>query len=108
MNTAFQPSGNEVKRAALTEHRRSGNLGRQQTRVMRGLVGRAFATRQQLAIDIDMPINSVCGRVTELLDVGYVYVAGMTVDKPARQMLALTEKGKDALRWADAREVEHA
>ena len=36
----------------------------------------------------------MCGRCRELLDLGNIEVAGMTADKPARQKLQLTEKGR--------------
>jgi predicted transcriptional regulator len=77
MNTAFQPSGNEVKHAAFSEHRRSGRM-----------------KASQLATATGLPLSSVCGRCRELLDLGNIEVAGMTADKPARQKLQLTEKGR--------------
>jgi DNA-binding MarR family transcriptional regulator len=96
MNTAFQPSGNEVKHAAFQEHRRSGRMKSSQGAVIAALV---FAdciamTRNELAEVTGLPLSSICGRCRELLDLGNIEVAGMTADKPARQKLQLTEKGR--------------
>jgi hypothetical protein len=95
MNTAFQPSGNEVKRAAFSDHRRSGRMKASQGAIVAALVSAGIAmTRNQLADATGLPLASVCGRCRELLDLGNIEVAGMTADKPARQKLQLTEKGR--------------
>ncbi|WP_447556404.1 hypothetical protein [Vreelandella sp. EE22] len=96
MNTAFQPTGNEVKQAAFSEHRRSGQLSFSRRRVVNALAAGA-KTRNQLANDTGLPLASVCGRCRELLDLGYIDVAGMSADSPARQMLSLTEEGRAKL-----------
>lgn len=94
MNTAFQPSGNEVKHAAFSEHRRSGRMKASQGAIIAALVSGGIAmTRNELATATGLPLSSVCGRCRELLDLGNIEVAGMTADKPARQKLQLTEKG---------------
>lgn len=96
MNTAFQPSGNEVKHAAFSEHRRSGRLCASQNAVLEALVSGGLAmTRNELATATGLPLSSICGRCRELLDLGNIEVAGMTADKPARQKLQLTEKGRE-------------
>lgn len=99
MSTAaqFQPSGNAVKQAAFSQHRRSGKLSRSRTVVMTALLQAGPATRQQLAERVKLPVSSVCGRCRELLDMGYIEVAGLSADSPARQVLALTTEGVDAM-----------
>ncbi|CAH1044535.1 MarR family winged helix-turn-helix transcriptional regulator [Halomonas sp. TD01] len=94
MNTAFQPSGSEVKRAAFSEHRRSGRLKSTQGVVIAALVSKGPMTRNQLAEATGLPLSSICGRCRELLDLDYVDVAGMSADSPSRQVLGLTESGK--------------
>ncbi len=95
MNTAFQPSGNEVKHAAFSEHRRSGRMKASQGAIIAALVSGGIAmTRNELATATGLPLSSVCGRCRELLDLGHVEVVGMSADKPARQKLQLTEKGR--------------
>ncbi|PKG50224.1 MarR family winged helix-turn-helix transcriptional regulator [Halomonas sp. MES3-P3E] len=94
MNTAFQPSGNEVKHAAFTEHRRSGRLKSTQGVVIAALVSQGPMTRNQLAEATGLPLSSICGRCRELLDLDYIEVAGMSADSPARQVLGLTENGR--------------
>ena len=95
MNTAFQPSGNEVKHAAFSEHRRSGRMKASQGAIIAALVSGGIAmTRNELATATGLPLSSVCGRCRELLDLGHVEVVGMSADKPARQKLQLTERGR--------------
>lgn len=102
MNTAFQPSGNEVKHAAVQEHRRSGRMKSSQGAVIAALASGGIAmTRNELATATGLPLSSICGRCRELLDLGNIEVAGMTADKPARQKLHLTEKGWLALAAAE-------
>ena len=110
MNTAFQPSGNEVKRAAFQEHRRSGRMKSSQGVIIVALAladGIAM-TRNELAEVTKLPLSSVCGRCRELLDLGKIEVAGMTANKPVRQKLQLTEKGRElALLAAEEVASEH-
>ena len=95
MNTAFQPSGNEVKHVAFSEHRRSGRMKASQGAIIAALVSGGIAmTRNELATATGLPLSSVCGRCRELLDLGHVEVVGMSADKPARQKLQLTERGR--------------
>ncbi|CDG54543.1 MULTISPECIES: MarR family winged helix-turn-helix transcriptional regulator [Halomonadaceae] len=94
MNTAFQPSGNEVKQAAFSDHRRSGKLSASRGLVTASLVSKGPMTRNQLADATGLPLASICGRCRELLDLKYIEVAGMSADSPARQVLGLTESGK--------------
>ncbi|MDR5887541.1 MarR family winged helix-turn-helix transcriptional regulator [Vreelandella janggokensis] len=94
MNTAFQPSGNEVKQAAFNEHRRSGKLSSSRGVVITTLASQGPMTRNQLATATALPLASICGRCRELLDLGYIDVAGMSADSPARQVLQLTGSGK--------------
>ena len=94
MNTAFQPSGNEVKQAAFSDHRRSGKLCASRSLVTASLVSKGPMTRNQLADATGLPLASICGRCRELLDMDYIAVAGMSADSPARQVLGLTESGR--------------
>ncbi|MCB8889952.1 MarR family winged helix-turn-helix transcriptional regulator [Vreelandella malpeensis] len=100
MNTAFQPSGNEVKQAAFSEHRRSGRLNASRTIVMTNLEADGPGTRQQLEARTVLPLASICGRCRELIDLGYIEVVGMSADRPARQVLALTKQGRAAIERA--------
>lgn len=93
MNTAYQPSSNEVKRAAFSTYRRCGKLSASRSLVLSSLAG-GSRTRNQLAESTGLPLASICGRSRELLDLGYIDVAGMTDDTPARQKLALSESGR--------------
>lgn len=99
MRTAaqFQPSGEEVKAAAFNECRRAGQIGRSRRLVLSALALHAPATRNQLSDHASLPLSSVCGRCKELLDQGYIDVAGTTADRPARQMLELSADGVDAV-----------
>ncbi|MGM0825675.1 MAG: hypothetical protein ACQEUY_13260 [Pseudomonadota bacterium] len=94
MATACQPSGNEVKHAAFSDHRRSGKLSASRGLVTASLVSKGPMTRNQLADATGLPLASICGRCRELLDMRYIEVAGMSADSPARQVLGLTESGK--------------
>jgi len=103
MNTAFQPSGNEVKHAAFSEHRRSGRLRASQGVIVNALTsGHLGMTRNELTAATGLPLARVCGRCRELLDLGHVEVVGMSADKPARQKLALTEQGRGEARKQEA------
>lgn len=93
----FQPSGEEVKATAFHEHRRSGQMCRSRTRVLLQLALHGPATRNQVSDNSGLPLSSVCGRCKELLDLGYLDVAGLSADSPARQVLALTTEGVDAM-----------
>lgn len=100
MNTAFQPSGNEVKAEAFQEHRRAGRVSASQMVVLkallyRSIVSRGEMTRNDIADATGLPLVSVCGRCKELLDADLITVAGTTQGKPARSLLALTCKGSD-------------
>lgn len=93
MNTAFQPSGAEVKRAAFSDHRRRGRLKATQNAVLVALTVGPL-TRNQIASHAGLPLSSVCGSCRELLDAGLITVMGTTLDKPARQLLELTDNGR--------------
>jgi predicted transcriptional regulator len=58
---------------AYREHRDSGELGAQQKKVMMffHLKGGEY-TRSELAQSIPMRLSSVCGRVNELIKLGYL------------------------------------
>ena len=93
MNTAFQPSGNEVKAEAFHDHRRSGRLCASQNAVLEALTAGPM-TRNQIAGRAGIALSSACGRCRELLDADLITVSGTTQDKPARQLLQLTDKGR--------------
>lgn len=94
MNTAvMQPTGREVSAEAFHDHRRSGRLCASQNAVLEALTVGPM-TRNQLAGRVGLPLSSVCGRCRELLDADLITVMGTTQDKPARQLLQLTDKGR--------------
>lgn len=96
MNTAvMQPTGNEVSAEAIHDHRRSGRSSATQHQVLEALTATPM-TRNQIAGRTGLPLSSVCGRCCELLDADLVAVMGTTQDKPARQILQLTDKGQAA------------
>lgn len=51
----------------------------------------------RIAESAELPVSSVCGRCRELLDLGYIDVAGLSDDSPARQMLRVTAEGRALL-----------
>ena len=94
MNTAaMQPTGREVSAEAFHDHRKSGRLCASQNAVLEALTAGPM-TRNQLAGRAALPLSSVCGRCRELLDADLITVMGTTQDKPARQLLQLTDKGR--------------
>lgn len=90
-----QPTGNEVKSEAFSDHRRSGRLCASQQQVLEAFTTGPM-TRNQAAERTGLPLSSICGRCRELLDADLLTVMGTTQDKPARQILQLTEKGTAA------------
>lgn len=109
MSTAaqFQPSGSEVKAAAFHEKRRSGAMSQSRWRVLREFAHAGASTRNQIAERSGLPLSSVCGRCRELLDLGYLDVAGTTADRPARQMLEMSAEGVEVVaeqmrKWGDS------
>lgn len=104
MNAVMQPTGREVSREGLDDVRRSGKGAVQQGRVLRCLYWQALGqgmTRNALAEMLEMPLSSVCGRCKELLDLDFIEPIG-TEGRPARQVLAITEKGMDHLQSVHA------
>ncbi|RUR43347.1 MarR family winged helix-turn-helix transcriptional regulator [Vreelandella populi] len=94
MNTAvMQPTGNEVSAEAFRGHRRSGRLCASQQQVLEAFTVGPM-TRNDAADRTGLPLASICGRCRELLDADLIKVTGTTQDKPARQLLQLTEKGQ--------------
>ncbi|WP_447896024.1 hypothetical protein [Vreelandella sp. GE22] len=89
----MQPTGREVSAEAFRDHLKSGKVSEYQRRVLKALALRRM-TRNQLADWLDRPLSSICGRCTELLNADLVTVIGTTRDKPARQLLALTDNGR--------------
>ena len=99
MNAVMQPTSNEVKREGLDDVLRSGRAKGQQGMILHTLYWHAQgegATRQELAEALEIPLSSICGRYKELLDLELIAPIG-TRGKPARQLLAITEKGMDQL-----------
>lgn len=100
MATALaQPTSNEVKREGLDTARRSGRTARQQLAILKALFWYGAghgASRQTLAAQLEIPLSSICGRCSELLDLQLVETIG-TEGKPARQLLGITAKGIDRL-----------
>jgi len=91
----MQPTGQEVSAEAFRNHRRSGRLCVSQQVVLEAFTAGPM-TRNQVAGRTGLPLSSVCGRCRELLDADLVAVMGTSQDKPARQILQLTEKGQAA------------
>ncbi|MBS3670175.1 hypothetical protein [Vreelandella boliviensis] len=88
----MQPTGREVSAEAYHDHRRSGRVCASQQRVLDALTAGPM-TRNQIAGRAALPLSSVCARCRELLDADLLTVMGTTQDKPARQLLQLTERG---------------
>lgn len=63
----------DTSRDAYRDHRDSGELGAQQRQIMKfyHLEGGDF-TRSELAEKLGMRLSSVCGRVHELIKLGYL------------------------------------
>lgn len=89
MMAVMQPTSNEVSREGLDDVRRSGRASAQQQRVIESLRQHGPSTRQDLADQTGLSLQTICPRCHELLDVGQIEVVG-TVGKPAKQLLALT------------------
>ncbi|APC45914.1 hypothetical protein QHH_02 [Halomonas phage QHHSV-1] len=99
MTALAQPTSNEVKREGLDDVRRSGRSAHQQIRILRSLYWCAEGqgwTRQDLAEGLGIPLSSICGRCSELLDMRFIEPID-TVGKPARQILGITKRGLDYL-----------
>lgn len=63
----------DTSRSAYREHRASGELGTQQRKLMLFFHGRGGEhTRSELAQSTGMRLSSVCGRVNELVAMGYL------------------------------------
>lgn len=90
---AMQPTGREVSAEAFRDQRQSGRQSASCQRVLEALTVGPM-TRNQLAGRTALPLSSVCGRCRELLDADLITVMGTTQDKPARQILQLTDKGR--------------
>ncbi|WP_129138812.1 MarR family winged helix-turn-helix transcriptional regulator [Modicisalibacter coralii] len=92
------PTGTEVSLSAYLAHLRKGYLGRQQQTILLALsLSPQSLTRHQLGERAGMSLSSVCGRVSELLDLDYVEVDGTRKDPGSsspRTTLRLTEKGR--------------
>ncbi|SDO71801.1 hypothetical protein SAMN04487957_110112 [Halomonas shengliensis] len=107
MGALAQPTSNEIKREGLADVRRSGRTARQQLKILHTLFWHAVgegATRQQLAEALEIPLSSICGRCSELLDLDLIEPIG-TQGKPARQVLAISDKGSA---WLVAQEHAQA
>ncbi|SES12028.1 hypothetical protein SAMN04487958_107175 [Vreelandella subterranea] len=89
----MQPTGREVSAEAFHDHRHSGKQSASRQRVLEALTAGPM-TRNQLAGRTALPLSSVCGRCRELLDADLITVMGTTQDKPARQLLQLTDAGR--------------
>ena len=92
------PSGNEVSLGAYLDHLRNGSLGRQQQSILLALsLSAQSLTRNQLGERAGMSLSSVCGRVSELMDLEYIEVNGTRKDPgagAARTTMRLTDKGR--------------
>lgn len=91
----MQPTGNEVSAEAFRAHRRSGRLSVSQQVVLEAFTAGPM-TRNQAEERTGIRLSSICARCCELLNADLLTVSGTTQDKPARQILKLTEKGTAA------------
>ena len=67
----------DTSRDAYHEHQESGELGRQQKTIMLFFHSRGGEhTRSELAEKVGMRLSSVCGRVNELIKLGYLVEGG--------------------------------
>lgn len=64
-------------RAISIDHYRSQARGQQSARVLGYICEHAHCTRQEISQGTGIPINCICGRVKELLDVGVIEERGM-------------------------------
>lgn len=63
----------DTSRDAYREHREAGRLGEQQRRIMLHFHGHgAEWTRSEISEGLGMRLSSVCGRVNELILLGYL------------------------------------
>lgn len=63
----------DTSRDAYREHRDSGELGAQQKKIMIFFHTKGGEhTRSELAEKVPMRLSSVCGRVNELIEMGYL------------------------------------
>lgn len=92
----MMPRGKDVKAASYDEVRREG-LGEKQMRVLSVMFREARAmTRNQLSALTGLQLSSVCGRIKELEDWGYVESAGTSKDpqtNKSRQLMQITDAG---------------
>ena len=58
--------------AAYWSERLSGRISHQQSMILENLAVYGGATRAELSKSTNLPINCICGRVNELLKLGYV------------------------------------
>tara|TARA_B100000700_G_scaffold189815_1_gene209203 strand:- start:57509 stop:57796 length:288 start_codon:yes stop_codon:yes gene_type:complete len=61
-----------TSREAYADHISSGALGYQQALVLQTIEAMAPVTRHDIATLTDLPLQSVCGRVNELIEMGHV------------------------------------
>ena len=90
------PTGREVSAAAYREARRSGAALSRRMQVLSHLCAAGGPlTRQEISEQSGIAINVVCGRVNELLGLGYAELAGMQErqEGPSRQLVQPTNEG---------------
>lgn len=104
MSTPYMlPTGNEVKAEGFKHARDSGSVCASRLTVLNALRDNAEPmTRNELEEQCNLPLSSICGRVRELMDLGYVETAGtVRVDKCSRTTVHLTTVGTEYLREQD-------
>lgn len=83
--------------AALITARASGETAIQQRRVLQAIAATGWVTRQRLVDLTPYSINVICPRVLELIGRGYVRRVGRTNERYSKQVLAMTDKGREWL-----------
>lgn len=74
-----------TRRRSLNKLREDNKLGEYQLLVYKAIRDTKKITRQELAEHLNMPINTVCARVRELIDMNKVYVSGETFNEQTKR-----------------------
>ena len=83
--------------AALRHARGSGITAEQQRTVLRTIAATGRVTRARLAELTPYPINVVTPRVCELIALGMIERVGRTNERYSKQVLSITDKGREWL-----------
>jgi hypothetical protein len=70
----------DTARKAYWEELLSGRVTKQQAQVLDDILHSGAGTRAEISRTSGLPINVVCGRCKELIDLGYIKVKNHTID----------------------------